>query len=257
MSARSRAGSVSQDKDWYPTPFECALNCARLLDIRPEHRIIEPSAGRGNFVVAISHACWERFGKRPTIDSVEIDRGRLAELRALYEVGHWTGEVHGGSFTDYMPDGVGSTGMYDWVIANFPFSHAKTHIQHAHWLLKPGGRLSSILPGGFLHPNDRRQIRERYNVWREYGMTQRPPFMAAAGIGGASNADANEYSQFVWQRDPFTNIHLGIKRYFSWRGNRVEADRTRIVAADWGGSDNDYEPPRTPTDLAWEMETHR
>jgi len=220
MSSTGR-GRERQPRDYYPTPAPVVRACLDLLDLRPDQHGLEPSAGTGAWLGPML----DRLGH---VDAVEIDRKKCKALREL-RAGHETpGSVICTDFTEHMPPGVGATGMYDWIIGNPPFSVASQHVQHAHWLLKPGGRLAFLLGSGWLHTAGRRWLRERFALWRDYGIEGRPPFMQAVQVEGT---DSVEYSLFVWQRG-YTGS--APKRYFSWKdGAPVAEDREKIRALDW------------------------
>jgi hypothetical protein len=122
--------AVSKDLQYYPTP---AAVVERVLDdiyIREGERVLEPSCGCGRFLDALR-------AKRAVAVGIEVDPGRAAQARAK---GH---RVLQANFLETVP-----TGDYDHVVMNPPFygQHYAKHVNHALKFLKPGGKLTAILP---------------------------------------------------------------------------------------------------------------
>ncbi len=95
-------------------------------------KVLEPSAGTGDIARILREYPVD-------LDVVELDPGRRAELE---DQGF---HVVGDDFTQFSnPPNDG----YDAIVMNPPFSkkQAVQHIKHAFSLLKPGGKLASILP---------------------------------------------------------------------------------------------------------------
>lgn len=118
---------------FYPTPGAVIdLMVSRIAPFKSGDRVLEPSAGKGDIVDRLA-----KFGVRPTL--VEPNP-RLAAI--LRNKGH---DPFVGRFEDYVPDG-----EFDKVIMNPPFADALdfAHIRRAFDLLKPGGRLVSLMAEG-------------------------------------------------------------------------------------------------------------
>lgn len=129
--------------DFFPTPLDVLERMLVRAGLRDGMAVLEPSAGEGAIAVELA-----RLGF--TLDCVELDPERVAVLRSLGLA------VHEGDFLAYQTKG------YDRVLMNPPFTSKEdplvyiAHIRHAYSLLRPGGRLVSIAPGGFAFRDDKR-----------------------------------------------------------------------------------------------------
>lgn len=129
--AKPRASTaVAKDLQYYPTPAKVVDDI--LADIYPikGQRVLEPSCGCGRILDALRKAGADVYG-------VEVDASRAAQCRAK---GH---SVLLANFLETAP-----TGDYDRAIMNPPFygKHYAKHVEHALKFLKPGGKLTAILP---------------------------------------------------------------------------------------------------------------
>jgi len=117
---------------FFPTPPSVIERMLELSEIGPEDVVLEPSCGKGDIIDAmISHV--------PNVRVRAIERNHaLAEV--LTAKGH---EVEFGDFLEHR-------GSYDRIVMNPPFEDGAdmAHIRHAHSLLKPGGRLVSVISEG-------------------------------------------------------------------------------------------------------------
>lgn len=119
--------------DFYRTPDALSADTVEKLgDIKPNARILEPSAGDGAIARAV-------LNKAPdaSVDVIEIDEGRREKLRADGF------NLVADDFLNYWPDE-----GYDYIPMNPPFRNGifADHILHAYELLKPGGTLVAIAP---------------------------------------------------------------------------------------------------------------
>lgn len=127
--------------------------------------ILEPSAGTGHLVDAIVSHCVRR-GLGPLIDCCEI-LPRLQEK--LVAAGH---NLVAGDFLAYEP-----TDLYDAIVMNPPFAIEGdslayvTHIRHAMEMLRPGGVLLAVVPGGYSFRNNKRvkELREKLQDGPKWG----------------------------------------------------------------------------------------
>lgn len=114
---------------FFPTPRPLAERVCRLADIRPEHSVLEPSAGKGDLADVVGEYSPEQ------LELVEINGTLCDVLRAKgYEPHH----------TDFLAlDGAG----FDRVVMNPPFENFQDidHVRHAYECLAPGGRLVAIV----------------------------------------------------------------------------------------------------------------
>ncbi len=123
-----------RDLEWFNTPEPAAKEVVRLADIKPHHKMLEPSAGFGH----LADAAVSRGIPIENIDVVEMGTKLVEALRMKgYNV------VHEGNFLQY------AKGKYDRIIMNPPFSKDKDidHVLHAYSLLKPNGKLVAIVSG--------------------------------------------------------------------------------------------------------------
>lgn len=132
-------------EDFFPTPEHLAVQLIRKAQISDGMSVLEPSAGGGAIVKAI-------IAEHTDISllACEQNADRFASLRLLmaghhYEAPKDTRLLQANFLESY--DGH----SFDRIIMNPPFSggQALAHLFHAWELLKPGGRLVTILPGGF------------------------------------------------------------------------------------------------------------
>ncbi|MCL8382087.1 DUF4942 domain-containing protein [Xanthobacter aminoxidans] len=129
--AAPRAGTaVAKDLQYYPTPARVVERVLGDLRFKPGERVLEPSCGCGRFMDALRARGARVFG-------IEVDAARAAQSRAK---GH---SVLTANFLETEP-----TGDFDQVVMNPPFygRHYARHVEHAMRFLKPGGRLTAILP---------------------------------------------------------------------------------------------------------------
>ncbi|MDF3904681.1 DUF4942 domain-containing protein [Paracoccus sp. AS002] len=129
---RQRASTaVSKDLQYYPTPAAVVERVlADLVYRMPGQRVLEPSCGCGRFMDALRAAGADVIG-------CEVDPVRAAMCEAK---GH---RVMRMNFLETAP-----TADFDQVVMNPPFygRHYAKHVRHALRFLKPGGRLTAILP---------------------------------------------------------------------------------------------------------------
>ena len=128
--AKQRTGTdVSKDLQYYPTPAAVVRSVMSDLIVQGE-RILEPSCGCGRFMDALRTAGAQVIG-------CEYDAGRAAICEGK---GH---RVIRANFLETVP-----TADFDQVVMNPPFAgrHYAKHVRHALKFLKPGGKLTAILP---------------------------------------------------------------------------------------------------------------
>lgn len=117
---------------FFPTPRSIISRMLELAEISPEHRVLEPSAGKGDILDLVKD-------HHPDVELTAIElNSTLHEVLSLK--GH---EVIHGDFLEHR-------GEYDRVIMNPPFENAQDidHVQHAYAQLAAGGRLVSVMSEG-------------------------------------------------------------------------------------------------------------
>lgn len=129
---RRASTAVSKDLQYYPTPVKVVDEVLDGLGNLKGKRVLEPQCGCGRFLDGLS----KRGAKA---NGIEVDSGRAAISRAK---GH---TVLLANFLNTEPL---EWADFDEVVMNPPF-HGKgyaRHVLHALKFLKPGGRLTAILP---------------------------------------------------------------------------------------------------------------
>ena len=139
------------------TSPELAARMVEQAEIAPSMSVLEPSAGDG--------AIADEVAKVPGVDlhCMELDPKLCKTLRAKgYET--WEG--------DFLE--APARRQFDRVVMNPPFENHQDiqHVEHAYSLLKPGGRLVSIMSPAFTFQTTRapaafRKLAERLGRWEE------------------------------------------------------------------------------------------
>lgn len=133
-----KATNLKQQLQAFYTPRELAERIVDLADVKPEHLVLEPSAGMG----ALAEVVAERWGGvgRHAIRCYEIDAVAAAHLRER------SFPVTEGDFLEAIPEPI-----YDRIVMNPPFTKGQdiAHVTHALKFLKPGGRLVALTAPGW------------------------------------------------------------------------------------------------------------
>jgi hypothetical protein len=135
---------------FFPTPKPIAQQVIALAGIEPQHRILEPSAGKGGLLLPLYESI--PLSQWPSLDvvAVELDKTHKKHLE------QYTDTVH---IKDFLTCN-GDLGKFDRIIMNPPFTKGQdiTHVQHATTMLKPGGRLVAITALGWTFREDTRHM---------------------------------------------------------------------------------------------------
>lgn len=149
---------------FFPTPPALVSRLMDLADIQPGQKCLEPSAGKGDLADAMKD-------KGGDVVTCEVNSTLCKILEAK---GH---QVINGDFlerfsvtdpTDLI--GIVEPPMVKWdaIVMNPPFENLQdiAHIQHAYKLLKPGGRLVSVMsPSAWFRQDTRsRQFRDWFET---------------------------------------------------------------------------------------------
>ena len=149
---------LSKIPGYFPTPAAIADRMVDLADIKPEHVVLEPSAGTGALIEAIRRKC-----AACTIRAVEL-RPTIVDVlrRRAFRCGE--PDKHIAIMQGDFLESNGELGKFDRIVMNPPFDHGADvkHIQHALTHLRPGGRLVAICAGG---PRQRHAMREIGARW--------------------------------------------------------------------------------------------
>lgn len=140
---RAMIGRRNDGLDFFPTPENAADEAIAAADIKQGMSVYEPHAGMGHIADRIRES------------GIEPDVGEIAsERRALLEAKGYN--LISSDFLDMrIEDTPGGLG-YDRIIMNPPFSNRRDviHTQHGYTLLKPEGRIVSIISEGAFFGSD-------------------------------------------------------------------------------------------------------
>lgn len=129
-------------RQFYPTPNDVAKRVNELANIKHDHYVLEPSAGKGALI--------DPIGRKERIVAIEIDARLASELRSA---GFET--VVNDSFEHAVESHV-IHDQFDRIVMNPPFGPNQLDIKHimlAYTLLKPGGILVAIMSENDLYYN--------------------------------------------------------------------------------------------------------
>lgn len=120
----------------FPTPLDLAARMVELLAVRPGDDVLEPSAGTGRLLHALTH-CGNWFCIHVT--AVECNLNLVDKLRETFDCVNVLG-------ADFLLTG----GKFDKIIMNPPFENGSDikHIRHAMTQIRPGGRIVAICANG-------------------------------------------------------------------------------------------------------------
>lgn len=138
----------------FPTPPEIAERMVELAEIKPDHRILEPEAGTGHIIIAITSVA-DHAGE---IVAVEINYNLAEGLKKRFDDGSVI--VHNSDFLSCN----GDLGKFDRIIMNPPFINGEDikHIQHAKNFLKPEGKIVTLCANG---PRQRETFQAEAAYW--------------------------------------------------------------------------------------------
>lgn len=128
-----QAVDIKKTTEYFETPRFVAEMLVEIAELRPGMKVLEPSAGRGAIASVISATCPDC-----KLEVVEIEEGNRKFLKAE------SYRLVGKDFMKFKKKG------YDRVLMNPPFSKQQDidHVRHAWNLLKPGGRVVSVMSPG-------------------------------------------------------------------------------------------------------------
>jgi hypothetical protein len=115
---------------FFPTPRAIIRRMLAAAAIEPTHRVLEPSAGKGDILDAIRR-------EHPDVDLSAVERNLT--LQGVLTAKGYGDIVHYEDFLEHQ-------GVYDRVCMNPPFEQSADveHIRKAYDLLAPGGRVVAI-----------------------------------------------------------------------------------------------------------------
>ena len=187
-------GQKRRDRDLYETPPDCALaickRLARLVRLDAEPKLIEPSAGSGNFVRAM-RAVW----RDAIILAIDLHAQNARLLHAAGATSYITGRWQNQNVKGFAAD---------LTVGNLPFSEAEEHIHHGIDMMPVNGWLACLLPTTFLATQGRSE-----RLWTPerpgslvgcgglryfWPLAERPSYTNDGGT------DMTEYGVYVWRK---------------------------------------------------------
>lgn len=133
---------------YFPTPESLAERMAMELDVRADHRVLEPSAGKGSLIDAVVMA-----GADPAnVEALEI----VGDLRDILKLKGYN--IVGNDFMSHE-------GQYDRIIMNPPFEKGQDidHVRRAYDMLHPNGRIVAIMSEGPFYRSDSKA--QEFRAW--------------------------------------------------------------------------------------------
>lgn len=136
-----------QELGFFQTPVPVIEMMVKALDIQPNHRVLEPSAGAGRMVRVLAEQ-----GRGCDVTAIEIQPQRMKDLEAAAPADGITILIRDFLTLGPSPD----DGLFDRVLMNPPFAKQADidHVMHALTFLKPGGRLAAIMSAGVKFRNN-------------------------------------------------------------------------------------------------------
>lgn len=141
---------------FFPTREPVVNRMIEEADIEEGMDVLEPSAGMGNIAEGIRSA-----GVEPDVVEISGSLRPLLEEKGFNLVG-----------SDFLEQG----GEYDRIVMNPPFEKGQDvdHVRHAYSLLKPGGRIVSIMGEHPFFANDKKSV--EFREWLdEVGTSEKLP----------------------------------------------------------------------------------
>jgi type I restriction-modification system DNA methylase subunit len=148
-----------KEYQFFPTPHDLAKLVVERANIDPvKHRILEPSAGSGNLLLALFESVPLHQWNGLKVVAVELNPKMLPKLK------EYSADIHNADFLALN----GKLGEFDRIIMNPPFTKGQDieHVRHAYEHLKPGGKLVAITSPGWMFRNDTKHTEFRNWIHR-------------------------------------------------------------------------------------------
>jgi predicted RNA methylase len=151
---------------YFPTPVPLARELVAVADVRAEHLVLEPSAGRGAIASVLA-----QIVAPEQLYLVELDG---AHHPTLEQAGFKAPQLIAGDFltTRELPE------AFDRIVMNPPFEDQQDvrHVLRAYELLATGGRLAAIMSASldFRGTKPARQLRELVDACPSATITENP-----------------------------------------------------------------------------------
>jgi len=158
LREKTEAAKLLKIPGYFPTPKPLVDNLLDEAGIEPGDLVLEPSAGMGDIANAL-----KATGATVHVGEYQHSLYELLELQ-----GH---EMVSRDFLAYNPGEI-----YDKIVQNPPFEGGQDidHVLHAYDLLKPGGRLVSIMGEGAFFQSTKKPA--AFRTWlNEVGWSQKNP----------------------------------------------------------------------------------
>lgn len=170
--------TVSVAPSLFPTPEPLAQRMVEAVGIQPGDRVLEPSAGTGALMVAVSNA----INRDPyDCELVAVEHVHHLANGLLHNFPAWNVRN-----CDFLACN-GDLGKFDKVIMNPPFERQQDidHVTHALHFLKEGGKLVAVMSAGVLFRQDRKATEFRELILKLGGSIKPLPFdsFKASGTG--------------------------------------------------------------------------
>lgn len=156
VKSRLIGGEVINDKkkfQFFTTPPDLARKLVDMADLKPWHKVLEPSAGQGAICDLI---------RGINIYSLAIVELSPENRKILEKKGYCLERQH-----DFMRHDKVSLGEFDRIIANPPFTKNQDidHIQHMYKFLVHGGKLVSMASPSWRTGSQKKQV--AFREWLE------------------------------------------------------------------------------------------
>ena len=177
ISATNR-GSKRIESDTYCTPITVIKNFLKHYKLQ-HGNILEPSAGNGNFIIALREEGYTNYNPITAIELREEERNNLIDSSADNVI-----------ITDFLT--WKADREYITIIGNPPYSLALEIIEKCFEIATDKTEIIMLLRTAFL------ESKKRYKFWQKhplnglYVLSQRPSFL------GNGKSDATSYSFMVW-----------------------------------------------------------
>lgn len=161
-------GALTVERDgFFETPRKVVERMLELVELDSDTRVLEPSAGMGAIVDVIKH---EGDGRGVEIWLVEKNADRALYLTVEYD------HVICDNFLTWEPTFL-EFDKFDRVYMNPPFEEMQDidHVMHAYDLLKPGGRMVSVMSNSPFFRSDKKAVEFRNWLTRKGGYSEPLP----------------------------------------------------------------------------------
>lgn len=130
---------------YYPTPKVLAEQLVSMSEIEPHHMVLEPSAGQGAIVDVIPECAMLMLVELMPQNAIVLRRKYYPPKVVVVEQDFLTVDVETG---------------FDRIVANPPFTKNQDidHVMHMYDLLKPGGRIVSVMSSSWTFGIQKKQV---------------------------------------------------------------------------------------------------